>query len=411
MTQQEDVVAAALSVIGDAYEWGADAPPDFDCSGLCEWAYAQIGVSIPRTSEEQAVAGVPVAYSDLELGDLIIYYPDASHVAIYSGNGNVIEASEPGVPIEEVPIADAGPYNQARRYLSTEGTPMTLFGVDIANVNFGGPDNPDLGAVTAFVNALVGEGFSWLECKASQGSDFIDPIFSTAYAAAQANELPIVAYHYLDTSDATAQAQNAANAVGGTNVAWMFDFEDDSGSYDNFQAVLAAFQAAGLNVVLSYIPEWYWEDIGDPDLASVVGLIASSYVEGSGYASALYPGSDWSGWQPYGSDTPVILQFTDAALVAGISVDANAFQGSLSELQTLLGVPVTQPSTDSTTAEILAVVQDIQVQLRGPGLTGWPQLGTNSEGQALTLVDAFAAVENTLTNLLTIIASLKPETT
>jgi lysozyme len=391
VTQQEDVVAAARSVIGDAYEWGGDAPPDFDCSGLCQWAYAQIGVSIPRTSEEQAVAGIPVAYSDLQLGDLIIYYPDASHVAMYSGNGNVIEASEPGVPIEEVPIADAGPYNQARRFLTTEGTnPMTLFGVDISNNNFGGYENPDLGAATAFVNALPGEGFSWVEAKCSQGSDFIDPTWSTIYAAAQANGLAAVAYHYIDTSAAAGQAQTCLQALGGADVPVMFDFEDDSGSYENYQAVLAAFQAAGINVALSYIPEWYWEDDGDPSLDSVVGLVSSAYpIVGSDYASTLYEeagGNSGEGWNGYGGATPVIWQFTDAALVAGITVDANAFQGTLAELQTLLGATVTQPSTDPTLADVLAVVQDNQVQLRGPGLVGWPQLGGH------TLVDALAVI-------------------
>jgi cell wall-associated NlpC family hydrolase len=118
VTQQDAVVDAARSKIGDSYGWGAEGPTVFDCSGLTQWAYAQIGVSIPRTSQEQAVAGVPVAYSDLQLGDLIIIYPDASHVAMYSGNGNVIQAADYGIPVEEVPIIQAGPYNTARRFLT-----------------------------------------------------------------------------------------------------------------------------------------------------------------------------------------------------------------------------------------------------------------------------------------------------
>ena len=125
MTLADQVVAAARSKIGDPYEWGGEGPDDFDCSGLCQWAYAQVGIHIPRTSEEQCVGGQLVSRDQLQPGDLIIYYADASHVALYSGNGNVIEASTYGVPIEEVPIDNAGPYNQARRYLPTQGAPVT----------------------------------------------------------------------------------------------------------------------------------------------------------------------------------------------------------------------------------------------------------------------------------------------
>jgi hypothetical protein len=75
-------------------------------------------------------------------------------------------------------------------------------------------------------------------------------------------------------------------------------------------------------------------------------------------------------------------------------VDCNAFQGTLDQLISLLqGGTVTQP--DPTTAalnQILAIVQDIQTQLRGPNLNGWPQLGHNAAGQNLTVVDALAAL-------------------
>jgi lysozyme len=388
------VVAAALSVLGKPYAWGGAGPDTFDCSGLVQWSYAQAGITVPRTSEEQALGGQPVSRDQLQPGDIIIYYPDASHVALYSGGGNIIQASTPGVPVEQVPIDDGGPYQQARRYLTTEGTTVTLFGPDVSNNNFGGYEAPDLDAATAFVDALPGEGFSWIEAKCSQGSDFIDPTWSTIYAAAQANNLPVVAYHYMDTSDAAGQAQTCLQALGGAQVPIMFDFEDDSGSYENYQAVLAAFQAVGINVALSYIPEWYWEDDGDPSLSSVVGLVSSAYPSTEqGYASTLYEhggGDDGEGWNSYGGATPVIWQFTDAALIAGITVDANAFQGTLADLQTLLGVtPVTQPS-EPTVADVLAVVQDNQTQLRGPGLNGWPQLNGH------TLVDALAAIGQAL---------------
>lgn len=107
---------AAISRIGDPYVWGATGPHQFDCSGLMLWAYKQAHKTIPRTSEAQLSGGTPVDRDDLKPGDLIIYYPDATHVGMYVGDGFVVHASTFGVPVAVVPIDKAGPYNSARRY-------------------------------------------------------------------------------------------------------------------------------------------------------------------------------------------------------------------------------------------------------------------------------------------------------
>lgn len=112
-----DVVTAARSRIGYPYAWGATGPAAFDCSGLVVWSYSQAGISVPRTSQQQANAGQPVDRADLQPGDIVIYYPTASHVGIYVGDGDVIHASTYGRPVAEVPIDAAGPYRNARRYL------------------------------------------------------------------------------------------------------------------------------------------------------------------------------------------------------------------------------------------------------------------------------------------------------
>ncbi|EGD55828.1 NLP/P60 protein [Gordonia neofelifaecis NRRL B-59395] len=109
-------VQAAISRIGDPYVWGATGPNQFDCSGLMLWAYKQAGRTIPRTSEAQLGGGTAVDRGDLKPGDLIIYYPDATHVGMYVGDGYVVHASTFGVPVAVVPIDKAGPYNSARRY-------------------------------------------------------------------------------------------------------------------------------------------------------------------------------------------------------------------------------------------------------------------------------------------------------
>lgn len=117
----------------------------------------------------------------------------------------------------------------------------------------------------------------------------------------------------------------------------MLDFEANSGDIDNFWTVVDAFNQAGVTISLSYIPHWYWRQIGSPDLSQVPGLIASSYVTGSNYASTLYPGdSNMRYWCAYGGSTPQILQFTNAAQVGSLLVDCNAFRGTRSQLITLL---------------------------------------------------------------------------
>jgi hypothetical protein len=160
----------------------------------------------------------------------------------------------------------------------------------------------------------------------------------------------------------------------------MLDFEAGSGDLDNFWVVADAIAAAGAHVALSYIPRWYWQEIGSPDLTGVPGLVASDYVDGSGYASVLYPGDNSDLWAGYGGVEPAILQFTDSAEVAGQTVDADAYIGTADELQQLL------TTGGEMTPEQAQQLQQIWVQLLGPTGQGWPQLGNR------TLVDALSIV-------------------
>ncbi|MEV0639826.1 NlpC/P60 family protein [Streptomyces sp. NPDC050619] len=97
-------VAAARAALGKPYVWGANGPSGFDCSGLMQWSYAQAGVALPRTSQAQRFAGRQVPLSQAQPGDLVTYRSDASHVAMYMGNGQVIHAPYPGAPVRYDPV-------------------------------------------------------------------------------------------------------------------------------------------------------------------------------------------------------------------------------------------------------------------------------------------------------------------
>ncbi|MEU5039627.1 C40 family peptidase [Streptomyces griseorubiginosus] len=91
---------AAQSKIGSPYVYGAAGPSSFDCSGFTSWAFAQAGVTIPRTSQAQANAGTRIySQSDLKVGDLVLFYGDLHHVGFYAGNGMILHAPRTGTVV------------------------------------------------------------------------------------------------------------------------------------------------------------------------------------------------------------------------------------------------------------------------------------------------------------------------
>ncbi len=102
---------AAESRRGLPYVWGAEGPGSFDCSGLVQWSLARAGIAMPRVAADQARTGQAVPVSQLEPGDLLFYHTDPtapgyiSHVAIYLGQGQMIQAPQPGENVEVVPAS------------------------------------------------------------------------------------------------------------------------------------------------------------------------------------------------------------------------------------------------------------------------------------------------------------------
>ncbi|MFF9865956.1 NlpC/P60 family protein [Streptomyces sp. NPDC013953] len=101
----DEALEYAAEQIGKPYEWGAEGPESFDCSGLTSRAWARAGRTIPRTSQEQWRTLPKVPLRALRPGDLVVYFPGATHVAIYLGDGLVIQAPRPGARVKVSPLA------------------------------------------------------------------------------------------------------------------------------------------------------------------------------------------------------------------------------------------------------------------------------------------------------------------
>jgi cell wall-associated NlpC family hydrolase len=79
------------------------------------WSFQQAGIALPHSSQALAQGGQPVSRDQMQPGDLVTYYSDASHVAIYIGDGMMVHASTYGTPVRVAPV-DNAPIHNVRRY-------------------------------------------------------------------------------------------------------------------------------------------------------------------------------------------------------------------------------------------------------------------------------------------------------
>ncbi|MFF3857566.1 C40 family peptidase [Micromonospora sp. NPDC002575] len=100
------VIAFLKAQLGDAYVMGATGPNAWDCSSLVQAAFRQVGVDLPRVSQDQSMAGVEVGTSNLQVGDILYWGGKGSayHVGVYVGNGQYLDAANPskGVVIQDL---------------------------------------------------------------------------------------------------------------------------------------------------------------------------------------------------------------------------------------------------------------------------------------------------------------------
>ncbi len=128
--QADLAVCYALGQVGKPYLWGGTGPDEYDCSGLVQAAYQYAGVSLPRTSQVQCHSGTAIAsVSDALPGDLIFPYADESHVTMYLGGNQLVEAPRTGVPIQVVNVY--GSAGGIRRVTAQGGTGATVNSADM----------------------------------------------------------------------------------------------------------------------------------------------------------------------------------------------------------------------------------------------------------------------------------------
>ncbi|QDY27170.1 NlpC/P60 family protein [Clostridium botulinum] len=115
----EQVVRNAQQYLGKPYKWGGSNPSEsFDCSGLVQYVYKQVGIQLNRTTYDQVKQGTPVAKNQLQVGDAVFFGSPSSphHVGIYMGNGQYIHAPKTGDVIKVSSLNSRSDYATARRY-------------------------------------------------------------------------------------------------------------------------------------------------------------------------------------------------------------------------------------------------------------------------------------------------------
>ena len=268
----------------------------------------------------------------------------------------------------------------------------TIFGVDVSEHQDG-----------MSLKRAAAEGMKFAIIRTTDGT-YRDRCYRSHLEDAEASGLVTSAYHYLrNPSEGTTvrqQVDASLSVMGARKRPVWIDVETSAGLHVNhIRECKRLFEAAGVRVIgaYSYVP--YWEGMvspGEPDSAEFGAFWVAAYgANRTGPPSTIYPGDSHAQWTyPLGNQKPSLWQFGSEAQVAGFTVDINAFKGTKDQLRALF-----YGASTSKENNVDSLSKDIWTQLRGPGGKGWAQLGQNTAGDNLTLVDAIAALRQDVARL------------
>jgi len=211
---------------------------------------------------------------------------------------------------------------------------VTFFYPDVSNHNAG---------------LVIQSGTVAVCAKASEGVDYRDPTYPGFRSQVSKVGGLFMAYHWTWCANIAAEAHNAFSVVG-PDVPMMWDVENTSRmqTVAGILALTDAYRKLGGRVVLCYLPRWYWQGMGSPDLRPLrdagLRLVSSNYTTYS---------EGGPGWDSYGGWAPYVWQYTDRQPYGGKLIDFNACQDSFDSFVTVVtGRPSMGGSTDMSEEQI-----------------------------------------------------------
>lgn len=203
---------------------------------------------------------------------------------------------------------------------------VTVFGIDVSH-HQGSFD----------VERAAREGIEFFIFKATEGSGFTDSRFAENLAKARRSGKLFAAYHYQRAGISAAAQVAHIRRVVPKDVPVILDVEANSGRTALTRDIITRLRKLGYRSPLLYLPRWYWQEIGSPNLAGLPPLWSSRYPDNAvGDIRDEYADVPAHYWNGYGGLRVAVLQFTSSARVAGRApIDGNAYRGTLAQLRAL----------------------------------------------------------------------------